>query len=403
MVKRILIADKILLGKDLTVAEDKAVVICNGKIEKIIDKSEVKSFDGYEIVDLGNKTIMPGMIECHNHLCIDARIPDHLELLAEASEAELTLISLKGLKDDLMSGVTTARCMGDKYYIDVNLKKKIEDGSILGPRLLTAGIGMKGSHGAGYIGSPHCGPEEFRKTARENMKKGVNVLKLFATPGVAPVGQDFIPSYLSREEIGIVVEEGRRLNIPIAAHCIGAQALIDCVEMGVDVIEHAYAAVDSDIELMKKHGTWVDLTSGIFMDEAREEFLSQANVDKTRFHKQNVINALSKVVKGGVPFVIGTDANHGLLYKEIGFALELGADIVSALKGITSNAAYICKMDHQIGSIEEGLLADIIAVNGNPIENYECLADVSFVMKSGKIYKKSADVTAEVETVVLES
>ena len=149
MDKIVLLADKILLGKDLEVAENKAIVVCNGKIEKIIDKSEVANLEGYNVVDLGSKTIMPGMIECHNHLCIDARIPDHLELLADASEAELTLIALKGLKDDLMSGVTTARCMGDKYYIDVNLKKKIKDGTILGPNLLTAGIGMKGSHGAG--------------------------------------------------------------------------------------------------------------------------------------------------------------------------------------------------------------------------------------------------------------
>ena len=401
MDKIVLLAEKILLGKDLEVAENKAVVVCNGKIEKIIDKSEVANLEGYNVVDLGSKTIMPGMIECHNHLCIDARIPDHLELLADASEAELTLIALKGLKDDLMSGVTTARCMGDKYYIDVNLKKKIKDGTILGPNLLTAGIGMKGSHGAGYIGSPHSGPEDFRNTARANMKKGINVLKLFATPGVAPVGQSFIPSFLSREEISMVVEEGKRLNIPTAAHCIGGQALTDCVEMGVEVIEHAYAATDADVELMKKHGTWVDLTSGIFMDEDREEFLSPANVEKTRYHRENVKKALQKLLKVEFHFAIGTDANHGLLYKEIGFALELGADIRTALKGITSNAAIICKLEDKVGSIEEGLNADIIATDGNPLDNFEYLSNVSFIMKDGKVYKKPEGCQVEIEKTIL--
>lgn len=116
-------------------------------------------------------TLMPGMIECHNHLCIDATLPEHLELLAWSNECQLTLLALKGLKEDLMSGVTTARCMGDKYYIDVTLKKLIEDGKAEGPRLLAAGIGIKGSHGAGHIGMPHCGTEEIRRTCRENLKK----------------------------------------------------------------------------------------------------------------------------------------------------------------------------------------------------------------------------------------
>lgn len=107
------------------------------------------------MIDLKNTTLMPGMIECHNHLSIDATIPEHLELLAWSTECELTLIALDGFRKDLMSGVTTARCMGDRFYIDVTLKKLIEQGKVAGPKLLAAGIGMKGSHGAGYIGSPH--------------------------------------------------------------------------------------------------------------------------------------------------------------------------------------------------------------------------------------------------------
>lgn len=388
MKKILILAKNILVGKDLNPIENSAIIVSGNRIEKILRKEKIENLEEFEIVDLENRTVLPGLIECHNHLCIDARLENHLELLGYSSEAELTLIALKGLRDDLMSGVTTARCMADKYNMDIKLKRKIEDGSILGPELLTAGIGMKASHGAGHIGFPHSGVEEFRRSARENLKNGANILKLFATPGVAPIGQDFIPSYLSREEIGVVVEEGKRLNVPVTAHCIGGQALRDCVEMGVNVIEHAYAVTDQDVKFLKDNNTWVDLTSGIYMDEAREEFLSPDSISKVRYHRVNVTKALEKVVKAGIPFVLGTDANHGLLYKEVGYALELGADIVSALKGVTSNAAIVCGLENKIGSIEEGMQADIIAVEDNPIANWSTLSKINFVMKQGKVFSK---------------
>ncbi|MDD2971024.1 MAG: amidohydrolase family protein [Lachnospiraceae bacterium] len=393
--KTLVKAQSILIGSELELVKNKCIVINEGKIEVIIDQSEMASYPDASLIDLGSKTLMPGMIECHDHLCIDARIPNHLELLATASAHELTLIAIKGLKDDLMSGVTTARCMGDFDYIDVNLNKKIKDGTIYGPKLLTAGKGMKTAHGAGHIGYPHNGPEEIRKTARENLKKGVDIMKLFATPGVAPVGQDFIPAYLSREEISTVVSEGKRLNVPTAAHCIGGQALTDCVEMGVSVIEHAYAATDADVTLLKEHDTWVDLTSGIFLDEEREAFLSPDSIAKTRYHRENVRKSLAKIVKAGIHFSLGTDANHGLLYKEIGFAIELGADARTALKGVTSNAAIVANRENSIGCITEGFAADLIAVSENPLEHYETLHNVSFVMKDGITYK-ALDGEAEV-------
>ena len=236
----ILKADRVLVGEDLNLKEHMAVIVRDGKIEEIVPQAECPAVEGAEVIDLKNTTLMPGMIECHNHLSIDATIPEHLELLAWSTECELTLIALDGFRKDLMSGVTTARCMGDRFYIDVTLKKLIEQGKVAGPKLLAAGIGMKGSHGAGYIGSPHCGPEEIRKTARENLKKGVDLLKLFITPGVPDPESEFVPSFLSLEEIAMAVSEAARKNLPVAAHCIGGQGLKDCIDGGVQVIEHMY-------------------------------------------------------------------------------------------------------------------------------------------------------------------
>ena len=384
----ILKADRVLVGEDLNLKEHMAVIVRDGKIEEIVPQAECPAVEGAEVIDLKNTTLMPGMIECHNHLSIDATIPEHLELLAWSTECELTLIALDGFRKDLMSGVTTARCMGDRFYIDVTLKKLIEQGKVAGPKLLAAGIGMKGSHGAGYIGSPHCGPEEIRKTARENLKKGVDLLKLFITPGVPDPESEFVPSFLSLEEIAMAVNEAARKNLPVAAHCIGGQGLKDCIDGGVQVIEHMYMCTPQDAEWLANSKCIVDFTSGIFLDPTREETLSANNAYRVRKNRPRVRERLKLLMSTGVPYVLGTDAYHGYLYREVGYAVELGSDIVTALKGVTSNAAKVCGLGDRIGSLKKGYAADIIAVDGNPLTDVECLAKVPFVMQDGNIAKR---------------
>lgn len=389
MNKTILLADTILAGEDLIELKNQCIIVNDGKIEKITSRDILKNekFEEYDIIDLKDKTLLPGLIEGHNHVTLDARMPEHLEMLGYSSESELTLVALKALEDDLMAGVTTARCLSDKYNIDIVMKKKINKKEVIGPNLLVAGTGLRGIHGSGYIGTGVAGIEEFRRSVRMNLAKGVDMLKLFITPGLLPVDGDFIPSYLSPEEIKVVSEEGKRLNIATVAHCVGGQGLKDCLENGVELLEHLYAANDKDIELLVKHNATVGLTSGIYMDPSREEFLSDSNVEKTKLRRAQVIKNLEKVVKSGVKFTLGTDAYHTFLYKEVLFAIQLGSNIKTALKGITSTAADVYGISNKTGSLIEGLHADIIAVNGNPLQNPEVLKDVNFVMKNGTIYK----------------
>lgn len=389
MNKTIIYSKNILAGADLTPYLDGYLIIADGKIEKIGKKSEITPEDTHncKVIDLGDLTLLPGMIECHNHITMDARLPKHLEMMETANQSELTILALKGLKDDLLSGVTTARSLGDKYYIDVVMKEQIKAGAVMGPNLLISGIGMRGIHGHGFVGTGHCGVESFRQTARENMKRGVDILKIFVTPGMPPLDSSFVPSYMSPEEIRTVVEEGNRLALPTAAHCIGGAGLKDCLDMGVAVIEHGYAATEKDLELMLNHDCWLDLTSGIFMDETREEFLSPTNAEKTRRNREKVIKNLSMLVKGGLRFTLGTDAYHGYLYRELEFAVQLGASPLQALKAVTSNAAIMCGLAKHTGSIEPGLAADIIAVDGDPLYSPSCLKQVDFVMKDGVVIK----------------
>ncbi len=382
-----LLAKKGLIDHNLTLMEDIAVLIEGTSIRSILPRIQYERIkpENCQETDLGDATLMPGLIECHNHLCIDASLQDHLELLSWSSECELTLIALKGLEKDLQSGVTTARCLGDRYYIDTALKKQIDAGRAAGPRLLSAGIGIKGLHGAGHIGSPHCGPEEIRRTCRENLRRGTDLLKLFITPGVPDPDSDFVPSYLSLEEIATAVEEGARANVPVAAHCIGGQGLKNCIDGGVQVIEHMYMASQQDVEWLLASNCVVDLTSGIFLDPSRESFLSPANAEKVKKNRVRVRRNVKRIIDAGIPFVLGTDAYHGFLYREAEYAVELGADTVTALRGITSAAARVCRLEHRTGSLKAGLDADIIAVKGNPLENISCLSQVEMVMKQGRI------------------
>lgn len=395
--KQIITARTVLAGSELEEIQNGAVVVEDGKVVKVVPAEQLTEEDRAqaEWIAFEDETVLPGLIEGHNHLSIDARKTNHLEILGTATECKLTLLAEEGLYDDLLSGVTTVRCMGEKHDLDLKLKKEIDAGNLVGPDILPAGVGMKGSNGSGYIGAPHSGVEEFRRTARSNVAKGVKLLKIFTTPGVFSTEQDFIPSFLSAEEIRTVVEEAHRLHLPVAAHCIGGQALRDCVEQGVDVIEHAYCASKEDIELLKAHpDCWVDLTTGIYLDPDREQYLSENNARNVRAGREIVRECVGNLVRAGIHFALGTDANHGLLWKEVVYTVELGASKRDALKGVTSNAAYISRLSGKKGELTAGADADIIAVKGNPLEDPAVLANVSFVMKKGVVYKKNGAPTA---------
>jgi imidazolonepropionase-like amidohydrolase len=385
-------AKKALVGENLEVLEDACILVEGESIQEITTQAEFeKSGRDAVKVDLGDKTVLPGMFECHDHLALDARLPGHLDMMT-LSECEHTLLALKGLKDDLMSGVTTARCLGDRNYIDVILKEQIRQGKVEGPDLLVCGIGMKGRHGHGYVGMPHSGVEEFRRTARENMFRGVDILKIFVTPGAPAVSADeFIPCFITYDEIRTVVEEAKGLNIKTAAHCIGGKGLEYCVKAGIDVIEHVYSITPEQVQMVEEeHKGWIDMTSGIVLDPEREPYCSAASVKKVRAAREYSRSCMNQVYRSNkIRYTIGTDAYHSFLYKELQFACEGGSDALTALKAVTVNAAKMCGLEKKTGQLAAGLKADIIAVDQNPLEQIGTLKDVSFVMKSGKIYKES--------------
>lgn len=388
MEHKVLLTSTLLKGENLEQAKDICIVIKENKIEKIISGHGFDSEDyaGYELIDLKDCVVMPGLIDCHNHTSLDARLHDHLEMM-EDSEDQLTLRAIKNMKDDLMAGVTTSRCLGERHYVDIKLKKAIQNGDVIGPSLIVSGIGMRGVNGHGYVGLGHDGTEEFTQTSIENIEKGVDFLKIFVTSGAPPLDGGIVPSFISYEEIRAVVTQAKKAGIQTAAHCLGGQGLHDCIRAEVDVIEHAYSVSDRDIDALVNSNTWVCMTPGIILDESREPYCPKPFVETVRKTRQDVKESLSNLIRSGVRYAIGTDAYHTMLYKDVGYLVELGDSRINALKGVTINAAKMCGIGHRTGMIKEGYEADIIGVAKNPLEDTNHLSDIKFVMKQGKVYK----------------
>lgn len=235
MEAKIIKAENIIVGKELEVKKNAAIKVENGKITEIYDAaSQIPAEMQAEVIDYGEKTIIPGMIDCHNHLALDTRLENHLVKMNDC-ECEQTIRAIKTMKDDLVSGVTTSRCLGDRFYIDVTCKKAQKEGRIVGPKLVVSGIGMRASHGHGYVGMPFDGPEQFRRQARENILHGVDFLKVFMTKVINATS--FIYHFMSPEELRAVVQEARSVGITTACHCSGGQGLDDCVDAGIDCLE----------------------------------------------------------------------------------------------------------------------------------------------------------------------
>lgn len=378
----ILRADNIITGTDLTLKKNAALLITDGKIKKIYENvNNIHAVPGMEVVDLGDKTIIPGMIDCHNHLALDARLDNHLVKMNDC-EAEQTLRAVKTMRDDLESGVTTARCLGDRFYVDVTCKKAQKEGRLTGPKLVVSGIGMRASHGHGYVGMPHSGPEDFRRTARENIAHGVDFLKVFMTKVINAT--PFIYHFLSPDELAVVVQEARSVGITTACHCSGGQGLDDCLTAGIDCLEHVYYITEKQVEDVLRADHWVVYTPSYALNDQLLFKFSPHDKEGSLREKEIICKRLSNAIAGGLKFGIGTDGLHQGLAQECQYIADLGASAKDVLAGVTVNAARLCGVSDKTGSITEGLEADLVVLDGNPLADISALKKVAAVYQDGK-------------------
>jgi imidazolonepropionase-like amidohydrolase len=359
------------------------------------------------VVDLGDATLLPGLIDVHVHLT--SELDGNFDRAVKDLPAMEALYGAANARKTLMAGFTTVRNVGSAHFTDVALSRAIEEKVIVGPRIVPAGhaLGITGGHcdvtgytpgvlELGFEQGVADGPWEAAKSVRYQIKHGAEAIKICATAGVlsfeGPVGaQQF-----SEEEMRAIVEEAARHGVRVAAHAHGTDGIKAAVRAGVASIEHGSILDDEAIRLMKQKGTYlvptVALADIIPMDKLPPPIRSKAE-----FVLPQMKQSVSKAIRNGVKIAFGTDAAvipHGTNAVEFEAMTRLGMTPLQAIQTATANAADLLGKDDR-GVLAAGRLADVIAVPGDPTRDVTAMQRVSFVMKDGVIYKDGAQPTRE--------
>lgn len=356
---------------------------------------------GATTIDLGDATLLPGLIDAHTHLTYDLE-GDWQHRAVTETAAERALRGAGNARRTLLAGFTTVRDVGSSDFADVALGRAVERGWIEGPRVVPVGhsLGITGGHcdetgyGPGVLESdPRVGiadgAAETVKAVRYQVKHGAGVIKICATAGVlsheGPVGaQQF-----SSEEMRAIVEEAARHGMQVAAHAHGTEGIQAAVRAGVASIEHGSILDAETIALMKERGTYLVPTTYL-ADEIDLELLPPPIRAKAEWVLPRAKESLRRAISAGVPIAFGTDAGvypHGDNAKEFAALVERGMTPLAAIRSATRNAADLLGVDDR-GTIVAGKLADLIAVPGNPLDDVTLLERVEFVMLGGEVVKR---------------
>ncbi len=375
---------------------ERASVLVEGeKIAKVWE-GEAHLPQGVQQEDISGCTLLPGLIDAHVHICLDGS-PDPMGVLECTPDTLLALRAAHHARQTLLSGVTSVRDMGGKNGVDLILRDAIRGGLIAGPRMLASGrpIVMTGGHGW-QMAREADGPHEVRKAAREQIKAGADLIKLMATGGVMTKGVEPGSAQLSEEEIRAAVEEAHKAGRLCATHAQGTQGILNALRAGIDSIEHGVFLSEEALDLMLQRD--VPLVPTISALHCIEEKGVQAGipafaVEKTKRLREDFLRSVSMAKKAGVRVAMGTDAGtpfnlHGENSRELELLVSLGGfSAGEAIKAATQVGAQVLGWDTELGTVQEGKLADILVVRGNPLENLGLLRDrreILWILKGGK-------------------
>ena len=382
------------------------IIVTGDRITGIAPTASTPAGSGDKVIDLSRYTVMPGLIDVHTHLTMANNFDPYFELsMTPAKEA---IIGVENAKVTLEAGFTTVRNVGANDYTDVALRDEINAGHIPGPHMQASGpaLGITGGHmdqnllpyeyhvhGQGVAD----GVPAVQHQVRENIKYGADLIKIGATGGVLSKGDDPQASQYTLEEMQAICADAHRLGRKVAAHAHGGQGIIFAVEAGVDSIEHGSYLNDEGIALMKKKGTYLVPTA--YLIDWMQQYgnlptiYQQKMKDVSAVEKQNAI----KAYKAGVKIALGTDAAvypHGLNAHEVDvYVNQFGMTPLEGIQTGTVNAADLMGWTDRVGTIEPGKWADVIAIDGDPLKDVRRLQHVSFVMKSGVVYKDETQTT----------
>src|SRR6266576_1582065 len=410
----VLKAERMFDGKSRTLVQDGVVIVQGNKIVDV--GSNLTIPNGAQVIDLGDATLSPGFMDAHTHLTLDYTGNFNERRLAELTTnvSEMAIRATVFARATVEAGFTTVRDVGSHFvgsreFVDVALRNAINKGFIVGPRMLVAtkGIGATGGHfdptsgfrdflfgrESGYTDGIVVGPEEVRKAVRFEVKNGADVIKAAVSGGVLSLADEVDTPQLTPAEMAALVDESHRLRKKVAVHCHGDQAAREAIEAGVDSIEHGSFLKPETLTLMKKKGTFLTptlLASDWIMKKIDNypPALQLKAKEATAARSEMFRNA----VKMGIKISFGTDAAvypHGQNAKEFKLMVDLGMTPIDALKSAMANDADLLGIGQKVGTLEKGKFADIIALTGDPTSDITATERVSFVMKEGKIIRRS--------------
>ena len=394
---KVLVADRLFDSRTGRMVVNPLVVIRGDRVVSVQSGGAPPA--GAEVIDLKGMTLVPGMIDMHTHIDADPLYGGYTGL--QYSDSFWSMISVPNADRTLKAGFTTIRNVGSESWNDVGLNQAIVEGKVPGPRIVAAGyaFGATGGHCDSTFFPPSMNekspynadsPEQARRSVREIRKYGAQVIKICATGGVFSRNTEPGQQQLSYEEMKAIADDAHMYGLKVAAHAHGAAGIKDAIRAGIDTIEHARLIDDEGIAMARKNGAYLSMdiyNSEYTQSTGKANGVLEDNLRKDREIAATQREGFRKAVKAGVKMVYGTDAGiypHGENAKQFAWMVKYGMTPAQALQSATYNASEALGRP-DLGVIEAGRYADIVAVKGDPLQDVAVLEQVDFVMKGGEI------------------
>ncbi|MEP7210731.1 MAG: amidohydrolase family protein [Alphaproteobacteria bacterium] len=401
-------AGKLFDGMSKTPQTNVSILIHDDRITEI--RSGFVKPAGFTVIDLSKSTVLPGLIDCHDHITSQFDGGNPIAEAVTTTTYDLAMQSTAYAKATLMAGFTTIRDVGGDVHVVVALRNAIAKGFVDGPRMFVAGppLGPTGGHGDPSNGldpdlmhpdwalSQIDGADQARKTVRTLHRMGVDLIKIMPSGGVLSIGDNPKAQLMADDEIKAVIDTAHGLGLKVAAHAHGKAAIDTAVRLGVDSIEHGTYADAESYRLMKEHGTYFVPTmlvgqTAVEIALAHPEQLNPSSAQKAKDTVPHMQKNLHDAYQAGVKIAFGTDeslAPHGANGKEFALMVKAGMSPIDTIIAATGSAADLIGDTADIGTVQKGRYADLVAVDGDPVADVTKLEHIQFVMKGGVTYKE---------------
>ena len=389
---------RVVDGSGAPALENATVVISGNLIQYVGASAQAPQPQaGDRVVNLGGKTVMPGLFNVHVHLAL--RLPFTERRIDQFTVGYRTMLIYRRALEAISSGTTTIRCVGEAHFADIDVRNAINKGVLAGPRILSAGAAMIPTGGHGH-NSMSCretdGVAGFRQLAREQLRAGADLLKICLTGGIGTQGEKPADKQMTDDEVTAVVEVAHAAHKIVASHTGGNNPIKDCVRLGVDCIEHGYQFDEEAAQMMAEAGTYLVPTLCVTqeLDYMRRHGVQEWMLSKAKAAAAEHLASIRRAIAAGVLIGTGTDLLPSdpvdgtvATIREVEILVEAGLSELEALRAATANSAKICGIEKTTGTIASGYQADLLVIDGKPDQNIRDLRKIQVVMKGGSIFR----------------